>query len=154
MAGKAFIDTNVLLRANNDTLPLHRQADHLIKTVRHDGYELWISRQIIREYLAQITRPGFLATPLTIEQTESHINVMRAVFKIADETEQVTTQLLALLKAYPTGGKQVHDANIVATLQAYNLTHLFTLNPVDFVRFANLITVVTLEELLRPPLPG
>jgi len=43
------------------------------------------------------------------------------------------------------GGRQVHDANIVATMQVYGITHLLTHNTDDFARFAHLITVVLLQ---------
>ena len=37
------------------------------------------------------------------------------------------------------------DTNIVATMQAYNITHLLTHNIADFQRFEDHITVVPLE---------
>jgi hypothetical protein len=48
--------------------------------------------------------------PMTIGQVEAQWNMLRALCEIADETEAVTKQLLALLRDYSTGGKQVHDA--------------------------------------------
>ncbi len=42
------------------------------------------------------------------------------------------------------GDKQVHDANIVATMQAHGITHLLTHNIAYFARFAHLIKVVSL----------
>lgn len=47
----------------------------------------------------------------------------------------------------PIGGKQVHDANIVATMQAVSIMHLFTLNVSDFKRFQGIITLLTLDDL-------
>ena len=44
----------------------------------------------------------------------------------------------------PLGGKQVHDANIVATMQAYGVNRLLTDNTADYVRFSGLITVIPL----------
>jgi hypothetical protein len=35
----------------------------------------------------------------------------------------------------PFGGKQVHDANLIATLFSYGLEPLVTVNTADFVRF-------------------
>ncbi len=48
------------------------------------------------------------------------------------------------------GGKQIHDANIVATMQVYNISHLFTLNIADFMRFSSFITLIELDELIKP----
>jgi hypothetical protein len=52
-----------------------------------------------------------------------------------------------LVKTYATAGKQVHDANIVATMLAHHVTHLLTHNIIDFQRFVGVIQVVSLEEL-------
>ena len=46
------------------------------------------------------------------------------------------------------GGKQVHDANIVATMQAHGLRRLLTHNTADFARFGALIQV---EPLVTSP---
>jgi predicted nucleic acid-binding protein len=42
---------------------------------------------------------------------------------------------------------EVHDANIVATMQVYGVRHLLTHNTADFARFSHLITVVPLEPM-------
>jgi predicted nucleic acid-binding protein len=44
------------------------------------------------------------------------------------------------------GGKQVHDANIVATMQVYGIDQLLTHNVTDFDRFTEFITVLPLIE--------
>jgi predicted nucleic acid-binding protein len=53
----------------------------------------------------------------------------------------VTDQLLQLLASYKLGGKQVHDANIVATMQAYGISALLTHNIKDFDRFREMIRI-------------
>ena len=52
--------------------------------------------------------------------------------------------LLTLCLTIPLGGKQVHDANIVATMQAHGIGKLLTHNTVDFARYQHLITVIPL----------
>ena len=44
-----------------------------------------------------------------------------------------------LLATYPTGGRQVYDANIVATMLCHGLKRLLTFNTADFQRFSSLI---------------
>ena len=56
-----------------------------------------------------------------------------------------TTQcLLGTHSETAVGGKQVHDANIVATMNVLGVTHLLTHNVRDFERFRNLITILPL----------
>jgi predicted nucleic acid-binding protein len=56
----------------------------------------------------------------------------------------VTANLLHLLTTVPVAGRQVHDANIVATMLAHGVPKLLTHNTADFARFAAVITVVPL----------
>jgi predicted nucleic acid-binding protein len=62
-------------------------------------------------------------------------------FHIADDTVAVTSQLMRLSSDFPIGGKQIHDANITATLLAYDIPCLLTHNVKDFRRFENLIAI-------------
>ena len=70
-------------------------------------------------------------------------------FQMAEDNLRVTERLLALMEQFPIGGKQVHDANIVATMQVYGIRQLLTHNTKDFSRFSQLITILPLE----PPAP-
>ncbi len=45
----AFVDTNVLVYANNVRAPLHHQAQSTLTRLIGTGAELWISRQVLRE---------------------------------------------------------------------------------------------------------
>jgi len=53
---------------------------------------------------------------------------------------------LNLLQQFPTAGRQVHDANIVATMLTAGIDRLLTHNVKDFDRFSTLITVIPLED--------
>ena len=147
MGDKAFVDTNILLRATILQFPFHEQAKQLVNEQIDTAVELWISRQVIREYMVQATRPQSFMKPMTIEQIEAQLAGMRMLSQIADETEAVTSQLLELLKAYPTQGKLIHDANIVATMLVNQIDTLLTLNVADFRRFENRIRIVSIEEI-------
>ena len=66
-------------------------------------------------------------------------------FQVADDTAIVTAQLINLMKNIKAGGKQVHDANIVATMLAYNIPCLLTHNIKDFQRFEDAIKIEEME---------
>ncbi len=51
-ASPMFLDTNVLVYAGVTSAPLHAAALHPIQGREQAGVTLWISRQVIREYLA------------------------------------------------------------------------------------------------------
>ncbi len=68
---------------------------------------------------------------------------IRSLFRGADDTESITTRLMTLLRTHPTSGKQVHDANVVATMLAYGIDTLLTLNIDDLKQFADVISLRT-----------
>ena len=70
---------------------------------------------------------------------------IRAIVYLADDTAEVTSHLLALLRKYPTGGKQIRDANIVATMLTYGVPTLLTHNIDDMRHFNREITIVPLH---------
>lgn len=144
-----FLDTNVLLRANVAEAPLHDEALTAIKTLRARGDTLWISRQVLREFMATLTRPQTFAAPRPVATIADRVRYFQTHFWIADDTSAVTERLLVLLQTIPVGGKQVHDANIVATMQAYGIGHLLTLNTADFARFSPYVAVLSLQDVLQ-----
>jgi len=106
---------------------------------------MWISRQVLREYLATLSRPQTFTPPISSEKLALQIRAFIVRFQIADDTASVTERLLDLIRQGPIGGKQIHDANIVATMLTYNIPNLLTNNTEDFKRFSHLITVLSLD---------
>lgn len=142
-ANALFVDTNVLVYANVIETPLHEQALAAIHAAHQAGRTIWISRQVIREYLATMTRPQVfenLPKATVLEQVDQFTEC----FHVADDSAAVTGQLIKLMEDYEIGGKQVHDTNIVATMQAYGIPALLTHNTKDFKRF---VDVIRIEEI-------
>ncbi len=71
-----FLDTNVLVYANVAESPFHPRALSAIETRYDSGIELWTSRQVLREFLATLTRPQSFAS-----STGRHRNRARALFR-------------------------------------------------------------------------
>lgn len=136
-----FIDTNILLYANVAESPFHKQALAAIQHAYQAGRPLWISRQVLREFVSARTRPQTFVKPSTPEIVIERVRYFEAHFQVADDTSAVTAQLLALISNHKIGGKQVHDANIVATMQVYLIPSLLTHNVQDFERFGELIKI-------------
>lgn len=141
---KVFVDTNVLLRANITGAPLHAEALQILNQLWDEETELWLSRQVLREYIANVTRPQSFIEPMPTTRVVERVEQFQTLFRIADETELVTLELLRLLKEFPTGGKQIHDANIVATMLVNQIDTLVTQNVEDFKRFSGKIKLAPL----------
>ncbi len=134
-----FLDTNILVYASWSVAPLHSQALARIQHYEAAGVPLWISRQVLREYLATLVRPrvGIPVATLT-----SEVRQFADRFHIAEDGPFITERLLALLEQGIS--MQIHDMNIVATMQATGVGQILTNNPRDFTPFASLITVIPL----------
>ena len=63
-------------------------------------------------------------------------------FDILEDGPAVAAQLVQLCGAVAVAGRQVHDANIVATMLAHGETRLMTANRSDFQRFQPLIEIL------------
>jgi predicted nucleic acid-binding protein len=143
---RIFVDTNVLIRSTIASYPLHLQAQALVSRMQEEADEAWISRQVIREFIAQLTRGQAEVQALPIRQIISLITKFETQFKIADEDAVVTRQLMTLLELHSSGGKQIHDANIVATMLVHQIDTLLTLNVEDMKRFSSEIKIVSLTS--------
>jgi len=140
-----FIDTNILVYANVIETPFHEQTLAAINSAHEAGRTIWISRQVIREYLVTLTRPQVfenLPRATVLEQVDQFIER----FQVADDTATVSEQLVKLMSDFKIGGKQVHDANIVATMLAYDIPCLLTHNVKDFKRFGEVIKIEGIDS--------
>jgi predicted nucleic acid-binding protein len=62
---------------------------------------------------------------------------------VLEDGPDVSELLFDMLPRVAAGGKQIHDANLVATMRAHRVRHLMTFNVDDFRRYAGIIDIVT-----------
>ena len=67
-------------------------------------------------------------------------------FEILEDGPQVTEALAALCQEVSIAGKQVHDANIAATMIAHGERRLLTFNARDFRRYGDRLELVDVED--------
>lgn len=134
-----FVDTNVIVRARMPDAPRHVDATTLLATYAGLGEPLKINRQVIREFLAVATREQEWSPAMSGFEAVRHVREIMEFFDVLDENSDTTERLLTLCQNYPVGGRQIHDANIVATMLAYGERRLLTFNAADFRRYGDLI---------------
>lgn len=140
-ADPVFIDTNVLVYVSRPSAPEHIVAVAALAEIEASGCAVWISPQILREYLAVVTRPQATAPALPMADAIADIRRFQAAFAVTQEGAPVLERLLQLLQTHPAAGRQVHDANIVASMLVQGIARLLTFNAGDFRRFADLIQI-------------
>jgi len=139
-----FIDTNILIYSSFPGAPFYDAARARLSGLESDGILFWTSRQVLREILASTTRPGAIVPPPTLDALIQAVRQFEAEFEIADKDAAVTAVLLDLLKSRKVHGKQIHDANIVATMRRYGISSLLTHNTADFTRYLPDISLLPL----------
>ncbi len=144
-AGSAvFLDTNVLVYATFPQFAWHRVACSRLATLAAAPVAFHTSRQVLREFLAAATRPGFMSPMPEIAFLADALRDFEKRFAILAEDGAVTARLVELLEHPGARGRQVHDANIVATMRRHGIASLLTHNPADFERYRSWITVLPL----------
>lgn len=139
---RVLVDTNALIRLHIPTAADHNAVSTALQRLMARQHELCLSRQVLREYASVLTRSQTYTPPIAGTEIARQLRAFEQSYHIVDETAAVTGYLATLLETIAVGGKQVHDANLVATMQAHRIPILFTLNSVDFIRFHGLITVL------------
>lgn len=145
VADRVVLDTNVLIAATDQGRPEHARALSALTDWPASGTTLYASGQVLREYLSVVTRP-LRANGLGLAQSDAVANVRKLTERMGllAETEKVHERLLALLDTTPCSGKQVHDANLVATMLVHGIETIVTINTADFARYSEHISVVPL----------
>lgn len=140
-----FIDTNVLVAVRFVTAPHHASARASVDRAGGGAEPLRISRQVLREYLATVTRPQLWSRPLAMADALGDIRRLLLSFEVLEDGPRVTEALASLCREAPVAGKQVHDANIAATMLAHGERRLLTFNAQDFRRYGDRLELIDVE---------
>ncbi len=65
-ANSVFLDTNILVYANVSESSFHQAALQKIQNLYDTEIELWVSRQVLREFIVTLTRPQAFTNPQPI----------------------------------------------------------------------------------------
>lgn len=135
-----FVDSNVLIYAAIPQSTFCLKARAALTELQNSDAELFISRQVIREFLAYMSsRADAAYRPAQVLEA---VRTLERHYSVAEEHALVAEQLYLLLDKVPCGGKQIHDANIVATMLACDIPQLLTYNLDDFRRFSGMIEIL------------
>src|SRR5215472_6882889 len=136
-----FIDTNILVYSAALSSPLRLRAQAALRQLAGKEQRS-LSRQVLREYLAVMTRQQLWGRPLTLSEAAADTDRFLRSFTVLEDGPAVWQKLGELGRRFSFGGRQVHDANIVATMLAHSERHLLTFNEADFRRYARVIDII------------
>lgn len=143
-----LVDTNVLLAATAPLRSLHRAALAVLNQWPNQGTVLAASAQVFREYLVVATRPlEANGLGLPVEDALANVDAFLGRMRLLTDSESTWNHLLGLIADHRCQGKQIHDANVVATALSHGVTQLVTANVGDFLRFSPKVKVVDLSTV-------
>ena len=140
---KIFLDTNTLIYLKFASLGFHKNTKSIFLNLAEHNNTFYISNQVLREYISSCTREKFHRF---YEEVLFDCEELKQTFKVLEDIEKVSISLLNLCKNYKVSGKQVHDANIVATMESFSIPYILTANVNDFTRFGDLINIIPIFE--------
>jgi predicted nucleic acid-binding protein len=149
-----FADTGILIRLLDPTDPLHATVEGAVRALRARGDELVTAPQNIAEFWNVCTRPATARGGLgfDISETDRRLGVIERTITLLGEHPAAYRLWRSLVVTHAVQGRQVHDARLVALMQAHGVTHILTLNDADFARYPG-ITAITPPSLIAPQPP-
>ena len=143
---QCVVDTNVLVYATVDAAPLCDEARSWLAMLQRRNIELCVTPQICREYLVVLTGDPVFDRDFSPAEALDVLAEIRQSLRTLIPTEEVFRELVSLVRRYEVAGKRIHDANIVAVMEAKGFSHLSTYNRQDFAEF-NEVTLLSPPDL-------
>ncbi|BAZ79762.1 hypothetical protein PN497_16150 [Sphaerospermopsis kisseleviana CS-549] len=82
-----------------------------------------------------------------METTRKTIDQVLRRFPLLKESEDIFPNWLNLVTTNKVMGKRTHDVRIVAVMLAYQVTHILTFNPSDFLLTTSIVNEYLIAEL-------
>jgi predicted nucleic acid-binding protein len=145
-------DTGILLRFMEPSDPACQLVQNAIQLLRSRGDRVMFAPQNAAEFWNVSTRPTTArgGMGLSLPETHRRLSVIEIAFPMLFDLNSAYAIWRSLVVAYSVKGKQVHDARLVAQMQAHGITHILTLNVADFARYPG-ITVLDPATIALPP---
>ena len=137
-----LLDTNVAWRRVHEANPQHAAIKSAINSLVLAGERVAVTGQNLIEFRSLATRPlAANGLGLSPDRAVLYTREIEALFPLLRDVPDIYPQWKTLVDRYAVCGRQVHDARLVAVMLVYGVTHLLTLNPVDFRRYAEIAVV-------------
>ncbi len=140
-------DSNILTALTKRNSREYPGVRHSLKVLRGQGDKVYLVPQNFIEFWSVATRPVDVnGLGLEPDKAALEIRKFKRYFNFLDDVPSIFAEWEALVKKHKVLGRNVHDARLVATMTAHQITHLLTFNGKDFKRFDE-ITVIDPNDL-------
>jgi predicted nucleic acid-binding protein len=148
-----LIGTGILVRLAHRGDPLNQVIRDAMNSIHRGGHAFVAATQNIAEFWNVCTRPaesrgGF---GLGVEETARRLRLLERFINVLREPDSGYARWKGLLISHQITGKAVHDARLVAFMNAYRIRRILTLNTQDFRRYSNLEVLSPADVVARHP---
>jgi predicted nucleic acid-binding protein len=127
-----LLDTNVLLRLQETS----SEAYDAVVTLGENGDIPCVTPQVLVEFWCAATRPAKVnGLEWPISTAAQRVTGILEEFCLLKDYPEVFDFWLDLVRKHEIKGKKVHDARLVAVMQAHGVENLLTFNTADFAAF-------------------
>lgn len=138
-----LLDTNILIHSNQPASPHFAGITQRLIDFATSNEDLSVCPQVLNEYYVVVTRTqGQNGYGISSDDAMVQIDNFRNIYTFIEDPVNLFTEWQRLIRKYKTIGKQAHDARLVAFMQAQAIDQIYTMNPGDFNRYADIITVL------------
>jgi predicted nucleic acid-binding protein len=141
-------DSNIVLRYVQPTNSLYQIVVDSIDKLQQNGEKIVLVPQVLVEFWVVATRPkevnGFGMTTL---EAQNELENLQRLFVVLPENEKIFNEWKAIVTKHKVSGKPSHDARIVAAMKTHKIDKILTLNPQDFKRFDEIISITPQQVL-------
>lgn len=138
-AERFVLDTNVGVDATVESAPSHGRVRAFLHRMFPDGHELVAGTQVLRAFVAVLSRPQSLARPAPMERVPGRVDAWSASFAVSGGAPATFRRPCALLGRFAVAGRRVHDADVLACTPEAGIRSLVTCNLDDFHTFGEVI---------------
>lgn len=148
-------DSGILIRLFQQGDVYHAAVNRAVAALRTRGDEPAYGFQNVTEFWNVSTRPATArgGLGLSLAEADRRLTRIETSFRYLVELRRVRRPWRQLVLTHRVQGKQVHDARLVALMQAHGITHILTLNGPDFARYPG-ITVIDPASFAIPGPPA
>ncbi len=138
-----LLDANILIHSRQPASPHYQAITQKLIEFTENNENLVICPQVLYEYYVVVTRPGAqngynISCDVATEQMNDFIDT----YTFINDPPDLFIAWQAIISSYQTIGKTAHDARIVALMRVQAIERIYTMNPGDFSRYSDIITVL------------
>ena len=138
-----LLDANILVHSKQPASPHYQAITQMLTDFAENSEDLAVCQQVLYEYYVVATRPAAQnGYGISADDAIDQINDFKSAYTYINDPDNLLAEWQSIIVKYKTIGKTAHDARLVALMHAQSIDRIYTMNPGDFNRYADIITVL------------